>query len=448
MLIVYEHPGTCSSEREYIANWVLGEVLGFEVEHEQTSRNGQYLRLRGERGRVSFPDVFFPAVADQWLSDVPEYGKGLGVQDQGLVAPYGVSSEESEVSEFDTSIDLLGSLFFLISRYEEAVSTDRDVHDRFRGECSWMGKVNLLGRAIGNEYIEKIWELLKQVWPQLERRPRTFALLPSHDIDHPSAYWSKWSKCLRGAARHLANGRVKDGLSGVWNRVGYGHWISWRDDPADTISWLIEASERTGRTSTFYYIPEQTDARRDAGMPIAHPHVCDQWKRISEAGHKIGVHPGYSTYRSPERIRSAADKIRVQFDRLGIEQKEMGGRQHYLRWATPETARAYEGAELDHDSTLGYAEVGGFRSGVCYEYPLYDLGNRKSLRLRERPLVLMDATLTGEQYLNLGLGSDGFDYAMGLRRECERFCGDFTLLWHNNRLGDDQSCQFYRELIS
>ena len=74
----------------------------------------------------------------------------------------------------------------------------------------------------------------------------------------------------------------------------------------------------------------------------------------------------------------------------GVEQAQWGGRQHYLRWENPETWRACEDAGLAHDSTLGFSAGSGFRTGACVDHPVFDLRARRALRLRERPLVVMD----------------------------------------------------------
>ena len=67
-----------------------------------------------------------------------------------------------------------------------------------------------------------------------------------------------------------------------------------------------------------------------------------------------------------ERLISVAEEE-------GICQDVWGGRQHYLRWEAPTTWRAWEEAGLDYDSTLTFADHAGFRCGVCFEYPVYDI---------------------------------------------------------------------------
>ena len=209
----------------------------------------------------------------------------------------------------------------------------------------------------------------------------------------------------------------------------------------------MEQSEKNGMKSAFYYIPEQTDSVLDPGMPLTHPQVVDQWIRIAERGHEIGVHPGYMTYDESIKISAGVKLVRNQLESLGIEQDQLGGRQHYLRWKTPETAVALDVAGMDYDSTLGFADHAGFRCGLCYEFPMYDLINRKPLKIRQRPLVLMDCTVIDNRYQGMGDGAEAFDYMIGLKNECRKYDGDFTVLWHNQRFVNITEMELYSELI-
>ena len=119
-----------------------------------------------------------------------------------------------------------------------------------------------------------------------------------------------------------------------------------------------------------------------------------------------------------------------------------------LRWESSSTAVFWEKASLDYDSTLGFPDLAGFRCGVCYEFPLYDLDGRNALTVRERPLICMDVTVTSPVYMNLGLGEAALEAITDLRVECERYQGDFTLLWHNDHLVDEESRELYRQILA
>ncbi len=438
-MISIDFPCNCIAERTYIVEWIFGEVFGLEyrlMANEEVEGRWVLGNDSVPGKKIEFPDVFFSQARGDWLGrdTLPEMPLR---QCQGLPALYGNEQE----------IDVLGSLFFLLSRYEESVIEERDEHDRVPSSATILGREGLLHRALGNEYIEAFWGVMQKVWPGLRRRSRSFRVMPSHDMDSPSKSWKTWRRTLRASFHRLRKGHLREGGHLLWQRLFGQRFYSWRDDPWDTVSWLLEVSEAEGWKSTFYYIPEQTHPYRDPGMPIDHGHVIDQWNRIAAVGHQLGVHPGYETYDHPERIASSVRRLRHQMGRLGIEQDAIGGRQHYLRWQSPTTARAYEAAGLAHDASIGFADTAGFRAGICYEYPFYDVVKRRPLTLRERPLVLMDVSLIRQGYMGLGLGAEGYDYAHALKQECRRFGGDFSVLWHNENLEDEESREFYTQLL-
>ena len=467
-LIILTSP-RCIVEKTYIFDWVFHEVLGinFEVRWDGATTAVEISDPQ-TTCKLVFQDRFFAAADQDWLStqslpttvsmtdnnssdQLPIPVFDFGSSDNQTVPRNGLfETTEPTATQHHFPFDLFGSIFFLLSRYEEAVVATRDEHDRFPSSASVLTKFNLLERPIGNEYIELLWRNMKKLWPSLERKERNFHVLPSHDIDVPSAYWRSSVDVVRTSLGAIRKGKLTNGLSTL--KDSYRYWKKTRDrnwefDPNDTIDWIMDQSEQHNLKSAFYYIPEKTH-RLDPGMPIDHPHVVDQWRRIASRGHEIGFHPGYDTYLSPERIKRGALQIQQQLEKLGIKQEVLGGRQHFLRWKSPETAIHWDDAGLDYDSSLGFADRCGFRCGVCYEFPMYDLVNRRELRLRQRPLVVMECTVTDERYMGLGTGEKAFEHMNQLKNQCRKYNGDFTILWHNQRFRDESDRSLYRRLLS
>lgn len=461
-IIIRAHSSSLDEVR-WVSIWLFEEVFGLQCEVQAWEQCGYQIELDGEETSLALPDDFLRDARANWLdvSTLPSLPVHYATVESlpGASEQLGRSELPNLFSEIQEclfyidsqrgvlNLDVIGSLFFLMSRYEEAVIDVRDKHDRFPASASILGKAGLLDRAIGNEYIEVLWAAMTRIWPSLERKKRVFRMLPTHDIDHPSQVWSKWSSCLRSNLGRLRRGHFKSAVRGGFQRVQYALSKDWESDPYDTITWLSDVASEHNSTATFYYIPEQTHPTIDRGMPITHPHVVDQWRRIADAGHEIGVHPGYNTYRSREKLVSGTECIRRQLELLKIDQKEIGGRQHYLRWDSVETASHYVSAGIAHDSSLGYADQPGFRTGLCYEHPMYDVVTRQPLQLRERPLVLMDVSLTNSQYLGLDLGDEAMKIASSLKNECRKYSGDFTVLWHNNYFTCEDDRQFYTDLL-
>lgn len=456
-------PGDFEPEVRWVLEWLMREVFGLPCGEVRVSSR---VAICGDDGReLRLPLTFFEMARVQWLQkestpEAPTWRDLHGLSEAAdktkhqSIPDFFPPELAQSTPIFDLrgrtgilGLDVLGGLFYLMTRYEEAALETRDSHDRFPAVASTLKKHHLLYRAVGNEYIEILWAAMKRVWPRLERKALQFRVVPSHDVDSPSAYWGSGVNRL---SKLTIKSLLKSGpMAAFWTMAEASAYpkLGWRHDPYDTIDDLMEFSESIGETSTFFYIPERTNQVRDLGMPLDHPQVEAQWRRIAARGHEIGVHPGYETYRSPERLRSGVQRIRDQLDRLGIRQPLLGSRQHYLRWDPFATAGALEAAGVDYDSTLGFADQVGFRCGTCYEFPMYDVVNRRPLRLRQRPLVLMDCSLMDDRYMGLGTGDEALRVALELKNECRKYHGDFTVLWHNTRMEQEQAEHLYTELI-
>src|SRR5205823_5536771 len=159
---------------------------------------------------------------------------------------------------------------------------------------------------------------------------------------------------------------------------------------------------------------------RDPGYPIDDPWLGNLLRRIDERGHEVGLHPSYGTFLDEAGLRRELDRLREITGR-----QPLGGRQHFLRFAVPATWRSWDAAGLSYDSTLGFAAAPGFRCGTCYEYPVFDLQERRALGLVERPLIAMEASLLDYQRLSPEAAADEM---RRLREICRSFGGDFVFL--------------------
>ena len=435
------------------------EVLGHSFHYVLNESAETVIQLGNSRGAVRVPDCFFEFASSAWLgkNSTPRYeGRDLCVKliGQNLrqvpVFSNVITSEaqlEVDALEVRIPIDIFGVLFVLISRYGECIADSHDSHGRIRAEDCLLGKHGFQDRAIGNEYIEVLWAAMKHIWPGLKRKDRSFRILPSHDIDWPTMFGThSLLRCGKLLMRDSIKRKTAGSVTNLFVKPLQFLIGDYDRDPYNQIGWIMDQSEKQGLKSAFYYIPEKTH-NLDPGMPIDHPAVERQWKQISSRGHEIGIHPGYETWVSAERIKSGVARFRQQFDKLGIQQLMLGGRQHFLRWKTSNTGRHLNDAGLDYDSTLGFAEHPGFRCGVCYEFPMYDVVERKALRIRQRPLIAMDCSVTDQRYMGLGLTPKAFSVFQHFKSECEKYKGDFTLLWHNTSLITPAEREFYASVI-
>ena len=195
-------------------------------------------------------------------------------------------------------------------------------------------------------------------------------------------------------------------------------------EPAElsSIRSIAVASKRHGLKSAVYW-KASPPGPNDSGYDPRHTKVRQVVSWLDEFGAESGIHPGYNTFRSPEKLRR---EVAILRDTLG--DRPLGGRQHYLRWS-PDSWIDWENCGLAYDSSVGFADHIGFKAGTCIPYRpwLFPLNRRADLL--EIPLLVMDRTLL--EYMSLSKGEAIYSVKQMLDR-CRMVGGVFTILWHND----------------
>jgi hypothetical protein len=451
MLVITTSP-TYRRERKYICRLVFEYFWGLEYTLEYKRQS--HVSIRGDDGQTLIvADIFFQTPTVHWLQ--PESlpcqplekipvscdEKGLAPWATDLPILFGRSllmfNDPGELA-----LDVFGSSFFLISRYEEYVHQEKDRHLRFPAEASIAFQNGFIDRPLVNEYLEILWMHMKRLWPGLKRKQRSFRCLPTHDVDIPFAYLGRpFRKILLQSAVDVYHGhefrQILENFS-QWRRVNRTEG----DDPFDTFDWIMQIAEEEGINACFNFM---SGGRLpiDYYYPIEGFHIQKLIRKIIQRGHEIGFHPSYQTALDGGRWKSEFERFSTAISGCRVR----GGRQHFLRFNAPATWRYWADNGLEYDSTLGFADHAGFRCSTCYEYPVYDLENRQELNLRERPLIAMDTSVIDDNYMGMGLTEVAVDYLLELKRRCRYYKGDFVLLWHNQRFVDPREKEIYRTVI-
>lgn len=463
MPLIIETPNTRIAERQYILSVILDEFLGLPWHWQPADRDDVRITLSDQSGAVILPDVLFSVAEADWLAeasmplrplahwDTLDLVDGINIVDPVVPVLYGSNALHITRTDASTTLplDIFGSAFFMLSRYEEMVTPDRDEHDRFPAWASVACKEGFLERPIVDEYLEILWAAMRQLWPRLERKRRVFRIKVSHDVDRPVLYGFKsWSRVARMMAGHALKRRdPKAFVSAPYCKVATRRTLC-QSDPYNTFNWLMDLSEANDLRSAFYFICGRTDVRRDAEYDPEHPAIRELMRRIHRRGHEIGLHPSYGSYQQPDVIRREAERLRRICAEEDIEQSTWGGRMHYLRWEQPTTLQAWDDAGMSYDSTMSYADRPGFRCGTCFEYSAFNSVTRRPLRLRVRPLIVMECTVISDSYMGLGAGQAAHEKIEELKRSCRKVDGNFTLLWHNSYFHNPELRQLYARIIN
>lgn len=456
-------PPEAEAARRYVVDVLLGEFMGLPFRYGQTCAPGS-MRIEAEGQSLVFADVFFSAVASRWLApgSLPvdpgftwRYGAELAdvrLPDETLPCRF-LTLGDGAVLRFDGEgahcrLDIPGTVFFLLSRYEESLPGARDAHGRVMLSSLDRFQRDNIHRPLVDEYVEILYAIAKRLWPGLARRARHFRVLPSHDVDRPFEYLflspahllaRAGSDVVRRRDPDMALRRVRD-----WWRVQGGDLSA---DPCNTFAWLMEQSERRGLRSSFYFICARPAGAIDGDYDLAHPALRLLLQEINRRGHEIGVHGSYNSFNDAPQLVREKQLLQAACAAGAITPDIEGGRQHFLRWDTPGTIRNWNQAGFRYDSTLTFAERAGFRCGTCHEYPVFDLQDQVQLAVRERPLVAMECSVTDNVYMGLGEGRAARDAIVSLKETCRRFNGDFTLLWHNSRLVTAGQRALYTDIL-
>ena len=453
------HSPRCHAERSYILDIVLGEFLGVKYTTEVADVEHVEFELNGSKLVVD--DTFFQLAERHWLLsgslparapeelDVREAMCGTASFDMLLPVFYGRPEISFGERVGSIGIDIFGTVFVFLTRYEEAVNSMRDAHDRFPASASFVRREKLLLQPIVDEYVEFLWLCMSRLWPPLCRIRREFRMLVTCDVDHPYRQGTKYvSRLARQLAGDVFRRRsLSSAVGSVANHVSARRGDYSEDPYYSRLYWMMDANERAGNRMAFYFIADNNHRRFDGCYSIEEPVVRRLLRDVDNRGHEIGLHPSYLAYRDSDRIRSEKYKLERVLEKDGITQRVIGGRQHYLRWDARQSPRDWDRAGLSYDSTLAFADHIGFRCGTCFDFPLYDLIGRSRLSIREKPLVVMESTVLNDAYMGLGFSEKALDAMIDLKNICKKYAGQFTLLWHNSSFTQRAAESMYIELI-
>lgn len=410
-------------EKEYVFHVLFREILGLSYEMVPESGLPHY--------RILLPNGANFVGEDHFLNLHPEKGylKPENIPEAAVRLPHPFEPAETvagvygkpifsiDNQEIKCGIDLFASAFFMLTRWEEYVDTKRDQYGRFPASAAWACRNDLLDRPLVNEYAELLWQSLLRLGWNGPRKTRNFRLHLSHDVDHPRLWWS-------------AAGRLRTLTGSLWQRRNARETAWWLKrhifksrDPYDVFDEWMDFSEQYGLVSHFNFLGRRP-VFADCYYPLDDPFVLDLIKKIQARGHIVGFHPSREAFASPAVF---AKELASLQEVSGAPVRT--GRHHYLFFAAPHTWQQWADAGMDWDSTLGYPEAEGFRCGICHDFPVFNFLTRKTLPLREKPLLAMDVTLARyRQYTP----EQAYNRLQQLRRQTEKHGGEFVLLWHNS----------------
>ena len=455
---------TNNSYIQYALDILLGEFLGLNFEVE--TYEGNIIEITrssdfDDFSKLTLDASFFYKANHNWLKSksLPVLPLSTWIPaDDGinanLVLPsipvlYGSPGLVKNGNHIHLNLDIFGSAFFMLSRYEEVITKDRDNHNRFPSWASVAYKAGFLDRPIVNEYLEILWTVIHLIWPDLKRKAYKAKNFITCDVDFPfKPSLFNFKRMIFQAGRQvLKEYALHRALITLLKFIGTKIGFSFKDEFRENISWIMDINEKAGNKVAFYFITHKTSFH-DSNENFDASKVRELFKEIHQRGHEIGLHPGYNSYNNQKNFKKSSEVLRRVLKEENIKQNTFGGRMHFLRWDNSKTPQLCEENGFDYDSTLMYSDNTGFRCGTSYEFTMYDLVNRKAFKLKQRPLIAMDCTVIAPRYEGLGYSEKSMARFNQLKERSHTHNGTFTLLWHNNHFSNVNDKIFYKELIN
>lgn len=446
MLTVYS-PDSFLPERSYIINCLLGEFLGLDYELK-TSGTEDYYRIAVPEGKeLLFRDAFFSRFSEKEgylkssiIPDKIEELKESLLEYYNTPVLFGTNEILKKEDKIICNADLFASAFFMLSRWEEYVIKDRDVHNRFPGESALSVRFNFHCRPLVDEYTEIIWVLLRMAGFKGERKARKYSIVPTHDIDH-LIFWERKNSnaILKNVTGDLFKRKnIKIAMRRVISFCR--SFLNKSSDPCLRFEYFMDLAEKSGVKANFYFISGQNSSY-DPEKYIGKSIFSNVLSEIKRRDHVIGIHPSYNSFNNLTLLKHELGELNKASD-----SDIKSGRQHYLRFEVPLTWQIWEECRLERDSSMYFSGYPGFRCGTCHEFPVFDIVSRKALDLREMPLILMDTCLNN---LDPDIAAEKIK---SLKNEVRKYNGNFVFLWHNCLNFNDNSFQlnkvFEKELYA
>ncbi|MDY0320120.1 MAG: polysaccharide deacetylase family protein [Arcobacteraceae bacterium] len=397
-MIIINIPNNNILERKYIIDIIFDEFLGLEYQIIESDDCQDWMIEVENKQVLKIQDTFF----SKYPNDL-EYLK--------------LENIPSQIEQ----LDIFAASFFMLTRWEEYVNKARDLHDRFPVTESLAYKNAFLDRPIVNEYLEELKKMLLKLDDNLKFKEHNYQLVLTHDVDHIKK-WDTSKKFIRHLAGDLIerNSIIEFFRSMIYFIKVKTHIVN---DPYDTFDYFMDISDKLQVKSHFLFMAKGVTSF-DNRYKTNDKQVIELVNKIQRRGHHIGIHPTYNAYNNFEQLKSEINELEKNFD-TNIS----FGREHYLRFEIPTTWQIWDDNNLSWDSTCGYADKEGFRCGVCYEYSVFNILTRKKLKLKEKPLIVMDGSLRIQERMTPLLMKEKI---LELIKQVKKYNGEFVFLWHNS----------------
>lgn len=335
-------------------------------------------------------------------------------------------------AEGDVGFDLFAAVFYLLTRYEEYLSHQKDVYGRYAHENSIAFKEGFLNLPLINIWLEDFRKLLSEKNPQFSILNSQFKFFPTYDID------MAWSFRNKGFKRNFGNVALLFSKAQFRKAVHRIKVIRGKkQDPFDAYEWMNELHQQFDLHPIYFFLVAKETGKYDKNIDASNSEFQQLVQSIA-AKYRIGLHPSWASGDTP----SLLTKEKTALEQI-ISEPVISSRQHFIRFDLPTTYRRLLALGISNEYSMGYGSINGFRASVATMFHWYDLKNEEKTSLRIHPFCFMDANSYYEQKSS---PDEALNELMHYYNVIKSVNGTFVTIWHNSFLGTDEEFTGWKEI--
>lgn len=396
----------------------------------------------------SFPNVVYYM---QSAGPQPCLVNRSGVQPNGDTAyvnedVFVLAGTETNDQNFTEPYDLFWNAFVFLSRWEEylAEKGGRNIDSyRWRHPRKDQRSFDV---PVVNHLFDRFEQMLKRRFAQMAFGPKERPVVElSHDVDYirktvqlrikQTAFYG--FNTLRWLGHgDLMKESLKKSLRFLFSNPSYWCFDYW-----------IDLEKKLDRRSTFYIYAGVgkknlrswlMDPSYDVG---SNDRLKTMLRRMMDEGFEVGLHGSFDSALDGDLLRREKEYLEQQ---LGCGVKKT--RQHWLRYREAVTP-VHHDELFEFDSTLGWNDHMGFRSGCASQYHPYDHRNQRPFKFLETPQVIMDSHIFDYQF---GRQAQALEKALKLLESLNRYkSARVSISWHQRTCSPDYGWErAYQECLN
>lgn len=388
-------PSNNIPERNYAITVLFNELLGCDLSSEAIcfDNSVEHYEIQGGGKKVVVEDHFFQKYPDPLTyldqSHIPSSLNYFHAKDMEIPIIYGEDKYVENEESITIGLDIFASTFFMLTRWEESLLGREE-----KGDCDenqlFAVKMNIYQRPIVHEYEELLRLLFSDCG--MTFRERKYNVVMSHDVD--GFLTPSYRDVVKSVIRQLRYGPPKNKvLNLTWKeKLKYKRTFP---DAFCQFEMYTSLCRNYDIPEWFYFKvcdtgEEECTYKYDA---IETKEVVKRLKKENNPKIMLGFHPSQSTLGNEKQWDKEQDRINSL---IGYA-PEIGRNHHLLsnykmlRMWEKMAKNVLEG-DLEISNCVFHNKI-GYRSGMAIPYHLFDIYERRPMKLREHPCQVMDTVI-------------------------------------------------------